>query len=127
MTELEHLYYDGRCPLCRREISQLARLCDPQLQLVDIHQLVSSDDPAPGLQRDQLLRNLHLRRSNGQWLVGLAANVAAWQHTRWGWLWRPLLWPGVYPVATRCYGYWARRRYRRLYGQCDGSCSIAEQ
>ena len=106
------LYYDGQCPLCLREIRALRRLAGEGLQLSDIHQLSGRGLP----RREQLLRILHLRTAEGEWLTGVEATVRAWSHTRWGWLFRPLLWPGVVALSRRTYRAWAARRYRRRYG-----------
>ncbi|MAL95393.1 MAG: thiol-disulfide oxidoreductase [Haliea sp.] len=110
------LYYDGLCGLCTREIRTLRRLQRGQLDFADIHQL-SAGDSLPS--REILLKRLHLHTSEGQWLVGLPATVRAWSHTRWGWLFRPLLWPGLRSLSERIYRSWAERRYRRLY-----ACSV---
>ena len=112
------LYYDSRCPLCRREIALLERLCDDGLAFVDIHGV--EGEMGPG--RDELLRRLHLRRATGQMITGLEANVAVWQHTSFGFAWRLLLLPGIRPLAEALYDRWAQRRYRRLYG-----CAIADR
>ncbi len=106
------LYYDGLCSLCSREIRTLKRLQRGGLAFADIHQLVL-DSTLPT--REALLKLLHLRKADGQWVVGLEANVRAWSHTRWGWLYYPLLWPGLNRVARSIYGRWAERRYERLY------------
>lgn len=74
------LYYDGQCPLCVKEMDRLRIIKDEQLQLVDIHQL---SDPESPVDKDQLLRVLHLER-DGKMVTGIEANVAAWQHTRYG-------------------------------------------
>lgn len=136
------LYYDGACPLCNAEVKRLRDLADPRLQLVDVHQMVDLHETASGGAaerqpeegapeqgraagraglpgRVELLRNLHYRRSDGTVLSGLDANVAAWQHTRLGPLWRWLRWPLIRPVADRLYGLWAEKRYRGLYHE-DG-------
>lgn len=106
------LYYDGRCPLCTTEMARLGQLCDSGLELRDIHALA----PDPSLPaREALLRTLHLRTADGRLLTGLDANVAAWQHTRLGPLWRWLRWPLVRPLTDGVYRLWAARRYRRLY------------
>ena len=108
------LYYDGRCPLCMREMARLATLKSEQLQLADIHTL--PDDP--GLpDRETLLRNLHLRTADGQLLTGVDANVAAWNFTSRGRWFRWLRWPLLRPVTDRVYRHWAQWRYRRLYGR----------
>ena len=110
----DQLYYDGQCPLCLAEMDKLRRLADPGLELIDIHSLADTAG-LPG--RGTLLGTLHLRRDEGSFLKGMDANVAAWQHTRYGWLWRPLRWPAVRTLADACYRPWARWRYRRLYGR----------
>ena len=112
------LYYDGACSLCRAEVKRLAQISD-RLQLQDIHEL--SPDAAGLPDRRALLERLHYRDAQGNVIAGLSANVAAWQHTRFGFLWRVLEWPLVRPVATRVYDWWAIWRYRRLYGDDQAS------
>lgn len=115
---MDRLYYDGRCPLCRREMTHLERLRDPTLELVDIHSLPGD---FCGPDRATLLQILHLKTPEGHWVTGLPANVRAWSHTRYGWLWRPLLWPGLRTLAELVYHRWALRRYRRRY-DCSDQC-----
>ena len=86
----DQLFYDGQCPLCVAEMDKLRTLADGGLDLVDIH---TTDEELDLPEREALLGTLHLRRKEGGFLVGMDANVAAWQHTRYGWLWRPLRWP----------------------------------
>lgn len=112
---LPTLLFDGRCPLCRKEIALLRRLSRGRLGLQDIHgqAAVTWPDQPPA---DTLLRVLHLVMPDGRWLTGIEATVAAWSTTPFGWLWRPLMWPGLRPLAERGYTRWARQRYQRLYG-----------
>ncbi|WP_051207757.1 thiol-disulfide oxidoreductase DCC family protein [Saccharospirillum impatiens] len=113
------LYFDGSCPLCAKEIRLLRRLCDDGLALRDIHDLPDSHQP----DREVLLRTLHLQTTDGDWVTGLNATVSAWQHTRVGWVFRPLLWPGVKTIASRVYRRWADRRFDRRY--CStGTCQL---
>jgi predicted DCC family thiol-disulfide oxidoreductase YuxK len=116
LPAVDVLYYDGRCPLCRREMVRLARLKDDRLELRDIHTLGEAVDP---LFRRALLQQLHLRRADGTWLSGLDANLAAWDHTALGACFRWLRWPGLRAFSDRLYRYWALWRYRRLYGDAD--------
>lgn len=123
----DRLYYDGQCPLCRTEVKHLQTLADEALELVDIHQLADDNNRLanPALPpRQQLLKRLHLERAGdgidgGELRVGLDANVAAWQHTRYGMLVRWLRWPWVRRLVDPLYSYWADVRYRRLYGSTD--------
>ena len=108
------LYYDGECPLCKREISLLKRLSKNRLNFVDVHQAHDKDLPS----KDLLLKRLHLRKENGEWLIGLDANVYAWSMTPYGVLFKVLrLWP-VRPVADFIYTRWADRRFAKRY-QCN--------
>ena len=115
---MDTLYYDGRCPLCMREVHLLQRIKDSSLRLQDLHE-VADEAGTPG--RLLKLTTLHLQTADGQWLTGLDATARAWSHTRWGWLFAILRWPLLGPLADAMYRYWARKRYQRLYG-C-GDCS----
>jgi predicted DCC family thiol-disulfide oxidoreductase YuxK len=108
----ETLYYDGQCPLCSAEIDKLKQHTDSKLEFVDIHSLTEEDSLPP---KQVLLGNLHLKQDSGNFLIGLEANVAAWQHTRFGILFRWLRWPVLRSIADSVYNHWAKLRYRRLY------------
>lgn len=83
------------------------------IALVDIHSL-GDDTP---VNRHELLRTLHLRRADGQWLRGADANVSAWDNTdKARWL-APLRWPVARHIVDLGYRLWAAWRYRRLYGR----------
>lgn len=112
------LFYDGQCPVCAREVRALRRLQTGQLLLADIHDQRNQALP----DREILLRRLHLMTWTGEWVTGLHATVRAWSHTPLGFLFRPLLWPGIYQLAAPVYARWADRRYQRKYA-C-GACKI---
>jgi predicted DCC family thiol-disulfide oxidoreductase YuxK len=109
------LYYDGQCPLCSAEIEALHTARGEALRLVDIHSLPAATSDLPAA--DALLRTLHLRRGDGQWLRGADANAAAWEGTLRGRLLRVLRWPLLRLPVDAAYAGWARWRYRRLYGR----------
>ena len=115
------LYYDGNCMLCNYEIDQLRARCGSELEIQDIHVLPQDPTLPP---RKLMLERLHLRRGGGSMLVGLNANIAAWQHTSIGWLWRLLRLPVIYPIACLIYNYWARWRFQRLYK--DGNPGVSD-
>lgn len=122
-TPVEVLYFDGACPLCRKEMTHLARLKDEHLTLVDVHALADSQT-APN--KAAMLEVLHLKRGD-TWITGVDANVAAWRHTQIGLLWQILRWPLLGAVVDWVYKHWARRRFKKLYGNgipcADTSCS----
>lgn len=101
------LYYNGACPLCRAEITKLQSQSDNSLCLINIQHMehgVTTDQQQPD--KAQLLELLHLKTPEGQWLTGLEANVAAWQHTPYGKYWRLLLLPPIKPIALLAYRVW---------------------
>jgi hypothetical protein len=63
----------------------------------------------------------YLMTWTGEWVIGLPANVRAWSHTPYGFLFKPLLWPGIFQIASRIYGKWADKRYERKY-----ACAIGD-
>ena len=112
------LYYDGTCPLCSKEISVLKRLSNDSIEFVDIHQL--NDKCLPS--KDALLKRLHLRKADGEWLVGLDANVYAWSQTPYGIFFKILrVWP-VRAIADFIYVRWADKRFKKRY-ECN-NCNI---
>ena len=111
------LYYDGKCPLCAKEMRHLNRLKSDTLSLVDIHSLDLSEPV-----RQARLQVLHLEIESGEFIKGVDASVAAWRHTRIGWLLTPLRWAVFKPVVDWVYTKWAQRRYDKLYGCKTGVC-----
>ena len=112
------LYYDGTCSLCSKEISVLKRLSNDGIDLVDIHQVNDNDLPS----KDSLLKRLHLRKADGEWLVGLDANVYAWSLTPYGILFKILrVWP-ILLIVDFIYNRWANQRFKKRY-ECN-KCNI---
>ena len=108
------LYYDGACPICSSEVARLEQMGAATLNLVDIH---GTDVAQIQAEKIDLLKTLHYATARGEILTGIDANIAAWQHTSLGFLWRWLRWPLIYPMARQCYNFWARIRFDRLYGR----------
>lgn len=116
-TSRAQLYYDGRCPLCAREMAFLRKLKSAGLTLVDIHQLLQLTNE----EQEQMLRNLHLQMPDGSWRLGADANVLAWSFTPLGFLWKPLRWKIWAGVVDKIYQRWADRRYCRNY-----ACTVVQ-
>lgn len=108
------LYYDGECPICSAEIKRLSKQIDEHIELVDINRVEH-----PPVEKNRLFSELHLFKSNGDVLIGLDANVAAWQHTKWANIAAVLQWPVIHFFVSHAYKLWLwwyqrQRTKRRL-------------
>ena len=90
------IYYDGSCPLCRREIALYRRLRGAErLQWQDVSAGAALGD---GLSCEAAMRRFHVRDAQGQLLSGGAAFTRLWRALPgWrvaGWLfaWPPMSW-----------------------------------
>jgi len=72
------IYFDGACPLCRREISHYR--CKEGASAIEWVDAASCDAAALGhdLSRDAALARLHARRPDGSLVSGVAAFVTIW-------------------------------------------------
>lgn len=70
------VWFDGSCPLCRREIALMKRL--DRRGAIDFIDVVASADADCPLRRAELLARFHARE-NGQLLSGASAFAAMWR------------------------------------------------
>jgi predicted DCC family thiol-disulfide oxidoreductase YuxK len=111
------VFYDGACPLCRREIAHYRRLGGAErLAWIDI---ARADAPlAPfGLSRARAMARFHVRDAVGQWHTGVFGFAELWSHLPgYRWLARTLRLLRLLPLLDRVYTWFARWRLRRA---CD--------
>ena len=120
------VFFDGACPLCRREIAHYRRRDRAaRIAFVDI-----AADPTPlaciGVTQAEALAAMHARRADGTLLRGAAAFVALWEEIP-GWRLAARLvraTPGLLPLAERLYAWVAPRRGRVATMLCrSGGCT----
>ena len=79
------VYYDGGCPLCRREIATYQSLRGAErLSWEDVSQ--ANEEVAPDLNRSDALARMHVRTADGTLVHGAHAFALMWQafpKTRW--------------------------------------------
>lgn len=87
------VYYDGACPICRREIAHYQRCAEPgAVDWVDVAARVA--DPAADLDRAAALARLHVRTADGALASGAAAFAQIWLALPgWRWVGRVAAWP----------------------------------
>lgn len=115
------VFYDGACPLCRRE-ADLLRWLDGGRGKVLLEDISSPEFDASryGVTRDQLMGQIHGLLSTGRLVKGMAVFRRAYDAVGWGWLLAPTNWP----ILRRCFdaGYeWFARNRLRLTGRL-GHC-----
>jgi len=104
------VYYDGACPLCRREIA-LYRNCRgaESVAFVDVSQ--PDVVPGPDLDRNAALARFHVRDGEGRLRSGAAGFAALWERLP---AWRPLAVlahiPLVLPLMEGAYRLFLRVR-----------------
>ena len=112
-------YYNGACPICRREIEHYKRVtaCDNrELTWCDISRQPAAV-AALGLDQEAVKRRLHVVDGNGRLLIGVPAFAALWSEIpRYRWLATFVGLPGVRQMAAGVYellALWLYRRNRR--------------
>jgi predicted DCC family thiol-disulfide oxidoreductase YuxK len=119
------VFFDGECPLCRREIRHYRRLRGAdRIQWVDI----TREDPllsSYGLTRERAMARFHVLDSEGRWQTGVWGFAEVWSHLpAYRWLAGLLRITRTLPVIDLAYRRFARWRVRN---RCEGSsCSPAE-
>jgi predicted DCC family thiol-disulfide oxidoreductase YuxK len=117
------MFFDGACPLCRREVAHYRRLDRAgAVRWVDI-----AADPASlaplGVLPAAAMRRLHALDSRGRLQTGAWAFAAIWEALPYyRWLARLVRLPGVLPLLDRAYLRFADWRFKRRCA--DGSCQL---
>lgn len=116
------MFYDGSCPLCRREVAHYRRLDrDGRVRWLDI-----AADPEPlvehSLTRREAMQRLHALDPAGRLVSGAWAFATIWAELPgYRWLARLVRALHLLPAIDWGYRHFARWRFRRRCedGQCD--------
>jgi predicted DCC family thiol-disulfide oxidoreductase YuxK len=106
------VYYDGACPICRREIALMRRLDRAgRLQLVDFSTPGFSEQEC-GLSCERLSAVIHARWADGRVIEGVEVFRAMWTAAGWGGLASLSRWPWFDRLLVRGYAWFAANRLR---------------
>ena len=106
------VYYDGACPICRREIALMRRLDRAgRLQLIDFATHGFSEQEC-GLSCKRLSAVIHARWADGRVIEGVDVFRAMWTAVGWGGLAFLSRWPWFDRLLVRGYAWFAAHRLR---------------
>ena len=119
MTHQVTTFFDGGCPLCRREVQHYRRLDrDETVQWIDISAPGTQLD-VYGISRDTAMARFHVLVNEKQMQTGAAAFVALWSALPYyRWLAKLMRIPGIIPLLERAYQLFARWRLARRQRHC---------
>ncbi len=117
------VYFDGECPLCRREIAWLRRQdrLGP-LRFVDIAAEDFCEEEL-GFEHAHFMAEIQGRLPNGEWIRGVEVFRQIYVALGWGALVRATRWPGVSHGLDWAYRIFARNRLKWT-GRCDSNCRV---
>lgn len=118
------VFYDGGCPLCRREIGLLRRWDRRhRIRFTDID--ADGFDPAAvGKTMDELMAEIHGRLPDGSMITGVEVFRRLYSAVGFRWLVAPTRLPGISQLLEIGYRVFAKNRLR-VTGRCAGGiCQI---
>src|SRR5688572_13225184 len=114
------VFYDGGCPLCRRETGMLRRRDrHGRVRFTDIDAADFSLGP-DGRTYEELMAGIHGRLPDGTWIQGVEVFRRLYAAAGFRRLVRASRWPFVAPLLDLAYRIFARNRLRPT-----GRCSTA--
>ncbi len=116
------MYYDGLCPLCKREVAWLKRWNKRELVAFEDFTAQEFNASAHGFTEAQLVKAMHAKDADGKVLVGVAAFRRAYSLLGIGWMVNWTNWPILKPVADLGYRIfaWIRPRLQGKPQPCEG-------
>ena len=108
------VFYDGACPLCRREVKRYQTLISKQKENIDWVDISNNQDAlkAECINYDDAMRLIHIKDGSGVHQVGLEGMLTLWDKIPYyrvvSGLIRKL--PIFYPVLAKFYEFIAKHR-----------------
>jgi predicted DCC family thiol-disulfide oxidoreductase YuxK len=128
MSHHIEVFFDGDCPLCRREIGMLRRRDrQERIRFTDIA-APGFDARALGTDQATLMGRIHGRLPDGSWIDGVEVFRRLYAAVGLGWLVSLTRLPVLSRLTEVAYELFARHRLR-LTGRCPdgGSCDLEQQ
>lgn len=117
------VFFDGECPLCRREIALLRRW-DRRGRIRFTN--IAADGfstAALNVDHEALMAEIHGRLPDGSWIRGVEVFRRLYVAFGWGPLVALSRWPGIRQLLEFGYRVFARNRLRWT-GRCTSACHV---
>ena len=111
------VFHDDRCGLCLKEINHYKKIAPKGI--FDWAGISYSNDKLSkyNISNTEALKLLHVIDNDNKIHIDLDAFILIWQQLkRWRILATLISIPGVYTIANFIYKVFARKRYKKLYG-----------
>ena len=117
------MFYDGGCPLCKREVAHYKRLDSAaRVSWVDIDEDACLLE-ASGISVEQAMKRLHVKDHNGQLVTGAYAFHTLWRQLPYYRVLATLVSPAIVLAALDViYSGFAKRRYAKRQRCTNASC-----
>ena len=107
--------FDGKCPLCSKEINYYKRIAPPEV--FDWLDIASNPELLKefGISQITALKRLHVQNEKGEIKIGVDAFISIWRELSY---WRILAWlvqlPLIHSLAQIIYNRFAEYRFSKL-------------
>ncbi len=119
------VFFDGDCPLCRREIDMIRRKDkSDQIRFTNIAD-PEFDADSIGVSHEDLMAEIHGRMSDGQIMKGVEVFRQLYSRIGFGTLVSLSRWPGVRHLLNGGYLLFAKNRLR-FTGRCAASNGVCK-
>ncbi len=120
-SEIE-VFFDGDCPLCRREVGFLRRRDQHGRILFTDIASPDFDADAAGVPYERLMDEIHGRLPDGRWVRGVEVFRRLYAAVGWRQLAALSRWSGISQALDLAYRVFASNRLR-LTGRCGTACT----
>ncbi len=107
------IFFDGRCPLCKREVDFLqSKNQKGHLSFIDINSSDFSLDLKYGITYKQAMERIHAIKSDGSVIKDIKVFQEAYSLIGLGWIYAPTKLPILDKLIEFIYGLWAKHRLK---------------
>ncbi len=106
------LFYDGACPICRREVNWLKRLNKQQKLVFQDINAANFKPEQFQLSHAELMAEIHGQKASGELIKAMPVFREVYKAVGLGWLLAPTAWPLLKPVFDYLYQVFAKHRHK---------------